>query len=134
VSIWPHSREGVGLFFGAAEVLSARRLRGCRFLNCGAGEARARVAVALRGCDAELSPAYARANKSVASRLARVNREASVLWQALRWVPEASALDRDAGAAESTDGPDFQLFFGAAGEQEGAVVDVVSAVESTFGR
>jgi hypothetical protein len=69
-----------------------------------------------------------------ASRLARVNREASVLWQALRWVPETSALDRDAGAAELTDGPDFQLFFGAAGEQEGAVVDVVSAVESTFGR
>ena|SRR5689334_13386684 len=69
-----------------------------------------------------------------ASRLARVNREASVLWQALRWVPETSALDRDAGAAESTDGPDFQLFFGAAGEQEGAIVEVVSAVESTLGR
>ena len=77
---------------------------------------------------------YARANKSVASRLARVNREASVLWQALRWVPETSALDRDAGAAELTDGPDFQLFFGAAGEQEGAIVEVVSAVESTLGR
>ena len=118
-------------------MLSARRLRGCRFLNCGAGEACARVAVAPPGLgrDAELSPGLRPGLMTVAaSRLARVNREASVLWQALRWVPETSALDRDAGAAESTDGPDFQLFFGAAGEQECAVVEVVSAVESTFGR
>ena len=79
MSIWPHSREGVGLFFGKAEVLSARRLRGCRFLNCGAGEARARVAVAPPGLgrDAELSPGLRPGLMNVAaSRLARANREA----------------------------------------------------------
>src|SRR5690242_8468979 len=57
-----------------------RRLRGCRFLNCGAGEARARVAVASPGLgrDAELSPGLRPGLMTVAaSRLARVNREAS---------------------------------------------------------
>src|ERR1700745_2294270 len=66
-------------FFLAAEVLSAPRLRGCRFLNCGAGEARACVAVAPPGLGggAELSPGLRLpANECASFASGACNREA----------------------------------------------------------